>query len=469
MAARMRIATACAVLVCTVSAIPAVTAAAGPSSTLRRYPYLTDLVTTNVTVNWATTTAATTGSVRYGRSGSESCTAHTVTATKTTITVGSTTEYQWKAMLSGLSADTSYCYRVYGGSTDLLGSDSSPVLRSQVAAGSSASYSFAVFGDWGYVDGGGNNTDAGRLMNQIAASGARFAVTTGDAAYQSGSQKNYGDLVQRGSDTSTVFGPSFWTVAGDSIAMFNTQGNHGLNSVPLTNWPQDRAVSGSSGRYEMDTYCCSNGTSSKSYPSEWYAFDAGRARFYVLDATWSNANVGDADLYENDDDAHWTSSRAEYQWLANDLASHPRTVSFAFFHFPMYADNANETSDPWLTGSSRLEGLLGRYGVDIVFNGHAHIYQRNRASATGMPVSYVTGGGGGKLAPVYRCSSIDQYAIGWSYSSSTHGSACGTASRPTTIDRVFHFLLVTVSGTQVTVTPTDELGRTFDVKSYSFG
>jgi hypothetical protein len=26
-----------------------------------------------------------------------------------------------------------------------------------------------------------------------------------------------------------------------------------------------------------------------------------------------------------------------------------------------------------------------------------------------------------------------------------------------------------VSGTQVTVTPTDELGRTFDVKTYSFG
>ena len=219
----------------------------------------------------------------------------------------------------------------------------------------------------------------------------------------------------------------------------------------------------------MDTYCCSNDTSSKSYPSEWYAFDAGRARFYVLDATWSNSNVGDADLYENDYDAHWTSSRAEYQWLANDLASHPRSVSFAFFHFPMYADNAHETSDPWLTGSSHLEGLLGRYGVDIVFNGHAHIYQRNRASATGMPVSYVTGGGGGRLAPVSDCSSIDQYAIGWSYSSGTHGSDCGSAPRPSTIDRVFHFLLVTVSGTQVTVTPTDELGRTFDVKSYSFG
>ncbi|MEP6758405.1 MAG: metallophosphoesterase family protein [Actinomycetota bacterium] len=465
----MRIAALCAGLMLALAGVQPQTTAASYSSSLRRYPYLTDLVSTNVTINWATTTSASTGSVRYGRSGVESCTAHTVTATQTSITVGSTTEYQWKAQLSGLSTDSAYCYRVYGGTTDLLGSDASPIFRSQVSSGSNASYSFAVFGDWGVVDGGGNNADQARLMSQIAASGARFAVTSGDTAYDSGSQKNYGDLVQKGTATSSIFGPSFWTVAGDSIAMFNTQGNHGLNSVPLVNWPQDRAVAGSNGRYQMDTYCCSNGTSSRSYPSEWYAFDAGRARFYVLDAAWSNSNVGDTDLYENDYDAHWTSSRAEYQWLANDLASNPRTVSFAFLHFPLYADNANEGSDPWLAGSSHLEGLLAKYGVDIVFNGHAHIYERNRASATGMPVSYVTGGGGGKLAPVNRCSSIDQYAIGWSYSASTHGSACGTAPRPSTIDRVFHFLLVTVNGTQVTVTPTDELGRTFDVQSYSFG
>ena len=57
-----------------------------------------------------------------------------------------------------------------------------------------------------------------------------------------------------------------------------------------------QAVAASAGRYRMDTYCCSNGTSSKSYPSQWYAFDAGRARFYVLTAAWSNANMGDADL-----------------------------------------------------------------------------------------------------------------------------------------------------------------------------
>ena len=152
MTVRMRIAALCAALACVLAAVPSQTAAAGPSSTLRRYPYLTDLVTTNVTINWATTTAGTTGSVRYGRVGTESCTAHTTAATKTSITVGSTTEYQWKAKLSSLSTNSAYCYRVYAGTNDLLGSDASPTFRSQVAAGSNASYSFAVFGDWGAVD-----------------------------------------------------------------------------------------------------------------------------------------------------------------------------------------------------------------------------------------------------------------------------------------------------------------------------
>jgi hypothetical protein len=86
-----------------------------------------------------------------------------------------------------------------------------------------------------------------------------------------------------------------------------------------------------------------------------------------------------------------------------------------------------------------------------------------------MPVTYVTGGGGADLEPVSGCSAIDAYAIGWSYSSSTHGSACGTASRPTSIDQVFHFLLVTVDGTTVTVAPTDSDGDTFDVQTYDFG
>jgi len=184
-------------------------------------------------------------------------------------------------------------------------------------------------------------------------------------------------------------------------------------------------------------------------------------RFYVLDASWDNGNVGSSTIYGNDYDAHWAVGDAERTWLEKDLARHPTQISFAFFHFPLYTSNATETTDTYLDGPSSLEGLLGHNGVDLVFNGHAHIYERNAPSAAGMPVSYVTGGGGATLEPVSKCGAPDLFALGWN----TAG-ACGGGTTPTSADQVYHFLLVTVDGSQVTVTPTDELGRTFDTQTY---
>jgi hypothetical protein len=448
------------------------------SSHLRRYPYLTDLVGNYATINWATDTAETTGSVAWGQVGAEACTANSMAAISTTITVNSETEYQWQATLT-LTPNTQYCYRVYLDNTNLLGSDPAPRFRTQVPAGSYTPYSFAVFGDWGSVDDNGNNSHQANVMAHIAASGARFAVTTGDNGYPGGSQTNYGDLVQHGAGLSGVFGPNFWTRAGATIPLFPTIGNHGFDRAdPLhphfVNWPQDQAVAGSGGRYEREMYCCLNGTQPGNYPSAWYAFDAGIARFYVLEASWSDFNIGSATPYENDYDYHWRPSTDEYQWLAQDLAAHPTGLKFAFWHYPLYSDNSTETSDTFLQGASRLEGLLSSHGVNIVFNGHAHVYQRNIPSgATGL-ISYITGGGGAKVEPIgagIGCSPTDAYGLGWSYSANGgagQGYACGAAPVPTSLTQVFHYLLVSVNGTQVTVAPTDELGRTFDVQTYDF-
>ena len=162
--------------------------------------------------------------------------------------------------LRGLARDARYCYRIAGGGAKLLGPGPAPTFRSQVPAGSTAPFSFAVLGDWGLVGPSGENIDQENVIAQIAASGARFAITTGDTAYPDGSQLNYGDLQQTGSSTSSIFGPAFWAAAGASIPMFNAQGNHGLKVAALTNWPQDKAVASSGGRYQMDTYCCENRT-----------------------------------------------------------------------------------------------------------------------------------------------------------------------------------------------------------------
>ena len=109
---------------------------------LSRYPYLTDTVGTTATVNWATDRSRTSGRVRFGREGVESCTAHSVTATRTSITVNGVSEYGWRATMNGLAPSSRYCYRVEFGTTapviDLLGADPSISFSSQLPAGAPA-------------------------------------------------------------------------------------------------------------------------------------------------------------------------------------------------------------------------------------------------------------------------------------------------------------------------------------------
>ncbi|MDQ1511431.1 MAG: acid phosphatase type 7, partial [Actinomycetota bacterium] len=445
-------------------------------SQLTRAPYLTDLVGLNAIVNFATDRSDGTASVLYGAVTSGVCSlTTTATASRSTISVNGIFEYQWKANLI-LPATGTYCYRPYLGPVDLLGLNTSLQFNSQVPLGSLQPYSFAVFGDWGQVDATGQNPDQANVMKQVAKSGVSFAVTTGDNGYVSGSQGNYGDLQQTGADTSAIFGPAMWAGVGGSIALFPVIGNHGLarsdaNHPHLVNWPQDAAVATSGGRYQKDTYCCVNGSNSAVYASPWYAFDAGTARFYILDAAWADLNTGTAGPYANEYASHWTTTSPEYQWLLADLNAHPSGLKFAFWHYPLYSDQPSENSDPYLQGNSSLEGLLASKGVNLAFTGHAHIYERNNA-ATGTGVqslpSYTTGGGGGDVQSLgTTCAVTDAYAIGWSDTTGT-GSKCGTAPIPTARSQIFHFLKVTVSGSSVTVTPTDSTGRTFDVKTYSF-
>ena len=164
------------------------------SPALRRYPYLTDVVSSYATINWATDRSESSGGVRYGKVGTESCTAHYVIATKTPISVNGLSQYQWKAQLN-LEPGTQYCYRVYLGTSptgeiDLLGSDAAPAFWTQVPMGANEAFSFAVIGDWGQVDASGTNPYQASLMSLIASSGARFVATTGDNGYPDGNQKN---------------------------------------------------------------------------------------------------------------------------------------------------------------------------------------------------------------------------------------------------------------------------------------
>ncbi|MEA2459486.1 MAG: acid phosphatase type 7, partial [Thermoleophilaceae bacterium] len=95
--------------------------ALGSVAALRRAPYTNEVVGNSATVSWATDRSQSTGSAKWGVVSGGQCTpSTTVTASRVSITVGSTSEYQWTAVLAFPGPGT-YCYRVQLGSTDLLG------------------------------------------------------------------------------------------------------------------------------------------------------------------------------------------------------------------------------------------------------------------------------------------------------------------------------------------------------------
>jgi hypothetical protein len=484
----------------------------GFNPVLARAPYVTDLTPTSATVNWATNQSVL-GALTYGPPGS--CTANTIPVASTTqirVSPNPTTtyparyDYESSVTITGLIPSATYCYEVFGAGANAV--DLLPAAQPAQAfttldpevPGSTAPLTFVVVGDFGETANRGNakdvtaNNPMSVNMNQaaidslIGSSGARFAISVGDIAYNDGGHYNYGDLEQTGAsvggsgltEISDIFGPNYWPLTG-GIPLFTAGGNHGQNSILLTTWPEAASAAASQGAYAMQGYSSVDGISPAMYPNDWYAFSSGNVRLYLLDGSWTEANVGTAPgtacpytagtatckAYQVDADAHFQPTSPEYQWLLGDLAAHPGGIKLAFFHYPLRSDNATQDSDVYL--QQTLEPLLAQYGVKIAFSGHAHDYERNAAPGPNTIVSYVTGGGGGVISTVAGkgCSTWDAYAIGWTYGSGT-GQRCGSAPAPTSDAEVYHFLKVTVAGSSVTVSPINAAGGLFDEQTYTF-
>ena len=123
----------------------------------------------------------------------------------------------------------------------------------------------------------------------------------------------------------------------------------------------------------------------------YYSFDVGDVHIVVLDTTDPLAAIGER---AQDDMA---------DWLAADLAATDKPWRIAVFHHPPYSAGQH--------GSHRrardlLVPILEAGGVQFVFNGHEHDYQRtcpirgNTCVAPEQGITYViTGGGGAWLRP----------------------------------------------------------------------
>lgn len=107
---------------------------------------------------------------------------------------------------------------------------------------------------------------------------------------------------------------------------------------------------------------------------EYYRFNKGNIAFYSL-----NSNYMD---------------KRQVKWLEEELAKDTSEWKIAFFHHPPYSSGGKHGSSSGLR--EIVEPLFLKYGVNAVFAGHEHFYERIKPQ---KGIYYFISGAGGKLRP----------------------------------------------------------------------
>lgn len=276
--------------------------------------------------------------------------------------------------LTGLSPYTHYHYQVMAYGLPL----SDDYAFRTAAAPDQTRFSFAVFGDTRTQD-----RFHQAVVERILALQPDFVLHTGDLVAHGHSNHEW---------------QTFFDIERELLArvpFFPTLGNHEANN-PL---------------YRDLFYLPGN--------ERWYSFDYGHAHFVCLQA---------------DNIAELRPQEEQIRWLEEDLATTDRPWKFAFFHVPPFSSLGEEEDEVYTRQA--LVPVLIEHGVQVVFTGHHHNYQRLQVDG----VTYVVTGGGG--APLYAIQEQDLELVAYALE--------------------YHAVLVTLDGSELTAVTVSAEGEELD-------
>ncbi|HEY8429332.1 MAG TPA: metallophosphoesterase [Sandaracinaceae bacterium] len=288
---------------------------------------------------------------------------------------------QREARITGLEPGTVYCYEVL----DTAGRRVAGPYGFRTAPEPDAAerVDIVVFGD-----SGGGGPDQFAVAEQLTTVPIDFVLHTGDVAYGSGTLE---ELEAKYFD---VYEP--WLA---SLPVFPASGNHDYVTADL-------------GPYREVFVLPDNGG------------QAGRERWYSFD--WGPVHVVVLDTQRNDP--------AQVEFLERDLANTDRPWRIVVAHWGPYSSGPHGPNGAF---RELYEPILARYGVQVVFTGHDHHYERTRPM---NGITYiVTGGGGMSTRPVTPNPAWTEMA-----------------------EDVMHFVYVSIEGDLMRVHAIDATGREFD-------
>ena len=252
------------------------------------------------------------------------------------------------------------------------------------------SVKFAVLGDWGT-----GAKEQYQVGEQMAAFHTRFpftfVVTTGDNIYGS----------DRPDDFRVKFELPYKTILAEGVKFYASLGNHD-NSTQRFYQPFNM------GGQRFYTFRGSSGGVSK--------LTQGGVRFFMLDSNYMD--------------------KAELDWLSKELGTSGSDWKIACFHHPLYSSGKTHGSS--LDLRAILEPVLVQGGVNVVFNGHDHEYERVKPQ---KGIYHFVSGSGGSLRK---------------------GDLQRADFTEAGYDSDFTFMLIEIEGDNLHFQSIDRLGKTVD-------
>lgn len=302
-----------------------------------RGPYLQVGTPTSVVVRWRTDVAAT-SRVRFG-----------VAANNLNLFVesaGSTTEHE--ITLTGLSPNTKYFYSIGTLSQVLAGENNDHYFITAPQPGIRKPIRVWLLGDAGTKN---NNQRAVRdaYYNFTGSQHTDLILMLGDNAYNNGEDSEY---------QLAVFENMYEAILRKTV-LWATRGNHDRGPQVGSSWSNGGAY------YQIFTFP-KNGEAGgmPSGTEAYYSFDYGNVHFICLESTSGDLRADNSPM--------WT-------WLEEDLAANDKEWTIAFWHHPPYSKGSHnsDSESELINMRERAVSRLEDFGVDAVFTGHSHSYERS--------------------------------------------------------------------------------------------
>jgi predicted phosphodiesterase len=202
-------------------------------------------------------------------------------------------------------------------------------------------FTFAVIGDSGT-----GSREQYAIADRLAALDPHFVLHTGDVVYPDGQAAGYDPY---------FFQP--YQALARRAPIYPSLGNHDYHSQR--------------GQPYLDAFYLPRNNPAGT--ERYYSFDWGNAHFVALDF-----NTGP--------------DPEQLAWLKGDLASTDMPWKFVYYHQAIYSSGPHG-DEGWVEAKRRLlTPIFEQYGVDVVFNGHDHDYERTQPINN---VIYIVSGGGG--------------------------------------------------------------------------